>query len=86
MDLIKELADYLRGMAPEAVIRNGDYPRERGLIDVTLILSEFNFVEKVKDYYSKASGVIHELKGRREEFEGKLKEIEEVSKDIPTLQ
>ena len=85
LDLVKELGDYLRGMAPEAVIRNGDYPRERGLIDVTLIMSEFKFVEKVKDYYSKASGVIHGLKGRREEFEGKLKEIGEVSKDIPTL-
>jgi cell division GTPase FtsZ len=85
MDLIKELGDYLRGMAPEAVIRNGDYPRERSLIDVTLILSEFNVMEKVKDYYSKASGVIHELKGRREEFESKLKEIEDASKDIPTL-
>jgi cell division GTPase FtsZ len=85
MDLVKELGDYLRGMAPEAVIRNGDYPRERSLIDVTLILSEFNVMEKVKDYYSKASGVIHELKGRREEFESKLKEIEDASKDIPTL-
>jgi len=85
MDLIKELGGYLRSMAPEAVIRNGDYPRERGLIDITLILSEFNVMEKVKDYYSKASDVIHELKGRREEFENKLKEIEEVSKDIPTL-
>ena len=85
MDLVKELADYLKGMAPEAVIRNGDYPRERGLIDVTLILSEFKVVEKVKDYYIKASGVIHGLKGKREEFESKFKEIEEVSKDIPTL-
>jgi len=85
MDLVKELADYLKGMAPEAVIRNGDYPRERGLIDVTLILSEFKVVEKVKDYYIKASGVIHGLKGRREEFESKFEEIEEVSKDIPTL-
>jgi cell division GTPase FtsZ len=85
MDLVKELADYLMGMSPQAVIRNGDYPRERGLIDVTLILSEFKVVEKVKDYYIKASGVIHGLKGRREEFESKVKEIEEVSKDIPTL-
>ena len=85
MDLIKELGDYLRGISPEAVIRNGDYPRERSLIDVTLILSELNAVDKVKGYYSKASGVIHELKGRREEFEGKLKEIEEASKDLPSL-
>jgi cell division GTPase FtsZ len=85
MDLIKELGDYLRSMSPEAVIRNGDYPRERSLIDVTLILSELSIVDKVKGYYNQASGVIHELKGRREEFEGKLKEIEEASKDIPTL-
>jgi cell division GTPase FtsZ len=85
MDLVKELGDYLRGISPEAVIRNGDYPRERSLIDVTLLLSELNAVDKVKDYYSKASGVIHELKGRREEFEGKLKEIEEASKDLPSL-
>jgi cell division GTPase FtsZ len=85
MDLMKELADYLRSISPEAVIRNGDYPRERSVIDLTLILSEFKVVEKVKDYYIKASGVIHGIKGRREEFEDKLKEIEEVSKDIPTL-
>jgi cell division GTPase FtsZ len=85
MDLIKELADYLRSISPEAVIRNGDYPRERSVIDITLLLSELNVVDKVKDYYSKASGVIHELKGRREEFEDKLKEIEDASKDIPTL-
>ena len=85
MDLIKELGDYLRGISPESVIRNGDYPRERSLIDVTLILSELSAVDKVKGYYNKASGVIHELKGRREEFEGKLKEIEEASKDLPSL-
>jgi cell division GTPase FtsZ len=85
MDLIKELGDYLRGISPEAVIRNGDYPREKSLIDVTLILSELNVVDKVKGYYNKASGVIHELKGRREEFESKLKDIEEASKDLPSL-
>jgi len=85
MDLIKELGDYLRGISPESVIRNGDYPRERSLIDVTLILSELSAVDKVKGYYNKASGVIHELKGRREEFEGKLKEIEDASKDLPSL-
>ena len=85
MDLVKDLGDYLRTISPEAVIRNGDYPRERNLIDITLLLSELNAVEKVKGYYNKASGVIHELKGRREEFEGKLKEIEEASKDLPSL-
>jgi len=85
MGLIKELADYLMGMSPQAVLRNGDYPTERGLIDVTLILSELSTVGKVRAYYEKATGVIHSLKGRRGEFENKLKEIGELEKDIPSL-
>jgi len=85
MDLVKGLGDYLRTISPEAVIRNGDYPIGGGLIGITLLLSEFNAINKVKDYYTKASSAIHELKGRREEFEDKLKEIEEASKDLPSL-
>jgi cell division GTPase FtsZ len=85
MGLVKELADYLRGMSPQAVIRNGDYPREKSWIDVTLVLSELTMVEKVRAYYEKATTVIHDLKGRRGDFEDKLKEIDELAKDIPSL-
>jgi len=85
MDLIKELGDYLRDIAPEATIRNGDYPRERGVLDIALILSELNTVDKVKDYYSKSAGFISEIKQRQEEVKGKLKEIEDASQDIPSL-
>ncbi len=85
MDLIKELADYLRGMSPQAVIRNGDYPREKSSIDVTVILSEFNALDKVRGYFERATDVIHGLKERRGEFEDKLREIDDVSKDIPSL-
>ncbi len=85
MDLVKDLGEYLRDMAPEAVIRNGDYPREKNVIDVTLVLSELGAVEKVKGYYETATQFIHASKGREKQAEGKLKEIEEVSKDIPSL-
>ena len=85
MDLVKGLGDYLRTISPEAVIRNGDYPIGGGSIGITLLLSEFNALEKVKGYFIKASGAIHNLKGRREEFESKLKEIEDASKDLPSL-
>ena len=85
MDLVKGLGDYLRTISPEAVIRNGDYPIGGGSIGITLLLSEFNALDKVKDYFIKASGAIHQLKGRREEFESKLKEIEDASKDLPSL-
>jgi len=85
MDLIKDLGEYLRDMAPEAIIRNGDYPREKGIIDVTLLLSELGSVEKVKGYYEVATQFIHASKGREKQVEGKIKEIEEAGKDIPSL-
>ncbi len=85
MDLVKDLGEYLRDMAPEAVIRNGDYPREKNVIDVTLILSELGAVDKIRGYYETATQFIHASKGREKQAEGKLKEIEEVAKDIPSL-
>jgi cell division GTPase FtsZ len=85
MDLIKELADYLRELAPKAVIRSGDYPRKRGKLDVTVILSELDTVEKVKNYYDKSSTLIPVVQDRQEEIKDKLKEMDEASKDIPTL-
>jgi len=85
VDLIKELGDYLRGIAPQAIIRNGDYPRQRGLLDVTVILSELSDVDKIRFYYTKSTSLIPEVKKRQEETAVKLKAIEDTSKDIPSL-
>ena len=85
MDMIKEIGDYMRDIAPEAVIRNGDYPRERGVVDVTILLSELSDVEKVRDYYLRSTDLIPEFKKRQEETEDKLKALDDVSKDIPSL-
>ena len=85
VDLIKALGDYMRDIAPEALIRNGDYPRERGMTDVTVILSELSDVEKVRNYYTKSTSLIPEFKKRQKETESKLKVIEDTSKDIPSL-
>ncbi len=85
MDMVKEIGDYMRDIAPEAIIRNGDYPRERGLVDVTVLLSELSDVEKVRDYYLKSTDLIPEFKKRQEDTEDKLRALEDVSKDIPSL-
>jgi cell division GTPase FtsZ len=85
MDMVKEIGDYMRDIAPEAIIRNGDYPRERGLMDVTVLLSELSDVEKIRNYYLRSTDLIPEFKKRQEETEDKLKVMEEVSKDIPSL-
>jgi len=85
MDLIKELGTYMKGLAPEAVIRSGDYPRERGSLDVTVILSELSDVERVRDYFTKTISLISTLKKRFEGAESKYKGIEITLKDIPSL-
>ncbi len=85
MDVVKELGEYLKDIAPKAIIRNGDYPRERGMLDVTVILSELSDVEKVRQYYSESATFIHEVTKKQEEVEKKLRGIDEAGKDIPSL-
>ena len=85
MDMVKELGDYMRDMAPEAIIRNGDYPREKGSLDVTVILSEFSDVEKVRGYYVDSTDLIPQFRKRQEETEVKLRAVEDAAKDIPSL-
>jgi cell division GTPase FtsZ len=85
MDLVKELGDYVRDICPEATIRSGDYPREKGNLDVTLVLSELKNVDKVKKYFERSTRYIPEVRKRREETAVSLKDLEDAAKDIPSL-
>ncbi|MFC1952396.1 tubulin/FtsZ family protein [Chloroflexota bacterium] len=85
MELIKDLGDYLRDMASEAIIRNGIYPRERSKLDITVIMSELSDVEKVRNYYTESTSFIPEVKRRQKRVESKLSKIDEAAKDIPSL-
>jgi len=85
LSVIKELGEYLKSLAPEAIIRNGDYPREKGSLDVSIVLSELRNVEKVKKYYLEAASVVTTIKKRQKQIVAKLKEIDEYSKDVPSL-
>jgi cell division GTPase FtsZ len=85
MDTIKELGEWMRELAPNAIIRNGDYPRERGQLVVTVVFSELSEVEKVRKYYSESTDLIPIIKKRQSEIKSKLKSIDEAGKDIPSL-
>jgi cell division GTPase FtsZ len=85
MDMMKEIGDYMRDIAPEAIIRNGDYPRDNGLVDVTILFSELSSIDKVRDYYVRSANLIPEMKRRQEEAEVRLKDLDNISKDIPSL-
>lgn len=85
MTLIKELGTYLKKLSPEAVIRSGDYPRARGALDISVILSELSDVQKVRNYFTKAISLITALKERQEGVISKQRGIELTIKDIPSL-
>jgi cell division GTPase FtsZ len=85
VELIKELGTYLKTLAPEAVIRSGDYPRFGGTLDITVILSELSDVEKVRHYFTRTIGLIAALKKRQEGAESKYRGMEITLKDIPSL-
>ncbi len=85
MDLIKKLAASLKSVATEAVIRSGDYPREKGSLDVTVILSELINVEKIVGYFSETINLISAAKKRWDKTTYGHEEITDAFKDIPSL-
>jgi cell division GTPase FtsZ len=86
MNLVKELGEYLKGIAPNAVIRSGDYPIERGLMDIVIILSQLNEVGTVIDYYRKSVGVAEEIKRKLEAASSGTSITDEASQHLPTFQ
>jgi cell division GTPase FtsZ len=85
LDLIKELGTHIKTLAPEAIIRSGDYPMEKGQLDVTLILSELSDIEKVRGYFTKTISLIADLKRRQEGLINAQRGIDISIKDIPSL-
>ena len=85
MDLINGLSDSLKNMAAEAIIRTGDYPRGKGSLEVTVILSELIGSRKVMDYFTKTISYISTTKRRRGSLEYEHRGIEEAFRDIPSL-
>jgi len=85
LSVIKDLGEYLKSLTPEAIIRNGDYPRNGGVIGVSVVLSELKNVEKIRKYYAETAQIVSTFEDRRKEIDSKLQEIEEASRDVPSL-
>jgi cell division GTPase FtsZ len=85
MDLIKELSASLKNTATEAIIRSGDYPRGKGSLEITVILSDLVNSRKVMDYFAKTINYISVTRRKREGIEYEHRGIEESFRDIPSL-
>jgi len=85
LDLIKFLGERLRNLSPGATIRYGDYPFNKGYIDVTLIFSGLKDVEKVTNFYTKSVGVAERIKTKQDVAAGPPGPTDEAAKDVPPL-
>ncbi|MFC1938997.1 tubulin/FtsZ family protein [Chloroflexota bacterium] len=85
MNLVKDIGTHLRRIAPEAIIRTGDYPRERGALNVTIMLSELGGVSKIIDYFTKTIELIDLIKRKREGIQVEQRDLSESFRDIPSL-
>jgi cell division GTPase FtsZ len=85
MDLVKELGDYLAEMASEAIIRYGDYPRSERTLTITVVLSHFKNIDKVKKYYDEFPNAVKKMEKIESDIELMLNEMEEAAFKIPSL-
>jgi Cell division GTPase len=85
MDMVKSVSDYIKELAPTALIRGGDFPAEKHFIDVTLILSQLSFVPRIKEYYEEATTYGQEHKEQIVETRRKIDALSELAKELPSL-
>lgn len=84
MELMKETGTRVKHAAPEAIIRSGDYPREKNTMQTTVVFSELIYLGKIMDYFNRVIAYISSRKKRKPiglEQQG----LEEAFRDIPSL-
>jgi hypothetical protein len=85
MNLVSDIGAHLKRLAPEAIIRTGDYPRGDGTLTVTVILSELSGVSKLVSYFTHTIELLSIIKRKREGIELEHRDLREAFRDIPTL-
>lgn len=85
MDLVKELGEYLKDIASEAIIRYGDYPRGRGALTITVVLSGLKRVTRVKKIYDMFPEAMEKERKIIQDIEIGVAELEEASLTVPSL-
>jgi len=83
--MIRELGEIMKGMAEDAVLRNGDYPRNRGDLSVTVVLSQLRDLERVRRIYAGVTESAAMIKKKQKEAEEKLKEMNKAADGVPSL-
>ncbi|MFC1938367.1 hypothetical protein ACFLWH_01760, partial [Chloroflexota bacterium] len=85
LNAITEISNNLQQRAPKSEIRISDYPRRAGEISITLVLSTLTSVDRTERLYLKATDLLNKRKELVEELDFRIKRVEEIRANIPTL-
>jgi cell division GTPase FtsZ len=86
MDMVKSISDYIKELAPNALIRGGDFPGEKHFVDVALILSQLSFVPRIAEFYEQATHYAKEHEVQLKQTRKRIESLAEIGKDLPTLE
>jgi cell division GTPase FtsZ len=84
-ELFHELGGFLKRVAPGATLRSSGYPRGRGEMNVTVVLSGLTSIERIKGYYNIVGGLVRKVKNRQAEAEKKARAMAAAAREIPSL-
>ncbi len=85
MDMVKAISDHISEIAPNALIRGGDFPGEKHNIDLTLILSQISHIPRIADMYEQATRYAEEQKGQILDTQTKSRQLTEIGRELPML-
>jgi cell division GTPase FtsZ len=85
INLVKELGTSLKRLATDAIIRSGDYPRGKGSLDITIILSDLINVTKVIHYFNETIKLTSAAQRRWQGIERERQGMEDAFGEIPSL-
>lgn len=85
LNAVTEISNHLQRRAPRSEIRIADYPRRSREISITLVLSALTSVERTEQLYLKATDLLQKRRELVEEFDSRIRKVEEIRANIPTL-
>ena len=86
LGLIQEIFTYLQEKSPEAVVRIGDYPHAGKEFTVSLIASELTKVPRLEEMYLLAEVQLKKGGEIRRETGQKIRQMYELSRNLPGLE
>lgn len=85
MDMVKTISDYISELAPNALIRGGDFPGEKHFIDLTLILSQLSHVPRIADMYEQATRYAETHQCQIQDTQERIHQLTELGRELPLL-